>query len=61
MELDVTGKEVANGEGWEEGECVGRLDVTVGVRREIFTLNVHTKPVGQQKICYCTYVVVFTY
>ena len=48
VELDITREEVANSEGWEEGERVGGLDVTVGVGWEIFTLNIHTKPVGQK-------------
>ena len=47
VELYVAGEEIANGKGWEEGECVGGLDMTVtGVSGEILTLNVHTKPVG---------------
>lgn len=46
MELYVAGEEVADGEGWEEGECVGGLDETVGVGGEVLTLNIHTKSAG---------------
>ena len=50
MELYVAGEEVADGEGWEEGECVGGLDVSTGIGREILTLNIHTKSAGYMYI-----------
>ena len=50
MKLYVAGEEVADGEGWEEGECVGGLDVSAGVGGEILTLDIHTKSVGYMYI-----------
>ena len=45
MELYVAGEEVTDSERWEEGECVGGLNMSTGVGGEVLTLNIHTKSV----------------
>ena len=49
VELDIARQQVANGEGREEGECVGGLDEAIGIKREILTLDIHTEPTRKFK------------
>ena len=50
VKLDITRQQIADGEGWEECECVGGLDEAIGIGRKILSLNVHTESKSNNNI-----------